>query len=217
MSLVYGGTEDVLANRRNFLEPLGIDPHRIVCANQVHGSRVVYVDKLDAGKGALSAETAITNTDAFITDQKNIPLAIFTADCLSVFLFDPVKQAIGLVHAGWRGTKDDVSGKAVNFMKERFDSDPRDLLAAFGPLLAECCYEVTSEFKEYFERGIIQKNDRLYFDLRAVNKEQLLGEGLKLANISYLSDCTACKNEKYFSFRKEGSSAGRQMSVIMLK
>lgn len=217
MSLVYGDKRDVLENRRDFLGPLGIDFKLLVCANQVHGSRVVHIGPNDAGKGALSAETAIEGADALITDQKNIPLAVFTADCLSVFLFDPVKQAIGIVHAGWKGTKERICAKAVNSMKESFRCDPGDVLAGFGPLLDKCCYEVTGEFKAHFDRGVIQRDGRLYFDLNTVNKEQLLGEGLKLSNISYSSDCTSCKNSKYFSFRKEGKLAGRQMSVIMLR
>lgn len=89
MSLKYGETRDSLNNRKNFLQNLGIDYRNLVCAKQIHSSNIEYVTSQYIGKGALSYDTAIENTDALITDKKNIPLAIFTADCLSVFLYDP--------------------------------------------------------------------------------------------------------------------------------
>jgi len=95
MSLSYGDTRDSLNNRENFLAGLGINYKDLVCAQQVHGNQVLYVTEKDKGKGALDYHTAIADTDALVTDKKNLPLAVFTADCLSVFLYDPSTPAIG--------------------------------------------------------------------------------------------------------------------------
>jgi len=86
MSLFYGDTEGALIHRRRFLEPLGMDYRDLACAGQIHSDRIQYVTEQDKGKGASSHEASIADTDALITDKKDLPLAIFTADCLSVFL-----------------------------------------------------------------------------------------------------------------------------------
>ncbi|MDD2752650.1 MAG: laccase domain-containing protein, partial [Candidatus Omnitrophica bacterium] len=104
MSLDYGDTRDALSNRQTFLNSLNVDYTALVCAKQVHGTKVSYVTEIDRGKGALSGKEALTDTDALITDKKNLPLGIFTADCLSVFVFDPLHSSIANIHAGWRST-----------------------------------------------------------------------------------------------------------------
>lgn len=217
MSLAYGKTDGSLKNRRDFLRELGIDYRDLVCAGQVHGSRVKFIEEKDKGKGALSADTAIPDTDAFITNRRNLPLAVFTADCLSVFIYDPRKSAIGLAHAGWRSSKENIVSKTVQLMQEKFGSLAQDLEAGFGPLIRQCCYEVGEEFNQHFNAGIIRRNSRYYLDLAGINKKQLLDSGLKEENITDPQICTACRNEEFFSFRKEGVSCGRMMSVMMLK
>lgn len=105
MSLSCGDTRDSLNNREGFLKNLGIDCRDLACAKQAHSDCVRYADEGYIGRGALSDESSVADTDAFITDKKNIPLAVFSADCLAIFLYDPQGPAIGLAHAGWRGTK----------------------------------------------------------------------------------------------------------------
>ncbi|MCU0652520.1 MAG: peptidoglycan editing factor PgeF [Candidatus Omnitrophica bacterium] len=217
MSFTYGDIRDALADRRGFLSTAGIDYKAIVAASQVHASNVVCVSEKDKGRGALSADTAIPDTDALITNVKRLPLAVFTADCLPVFLYDPFQKVIGIVHAGWRGSKDKISVKAVQLMCDKFHCSPENLLLGFGPALRSCCYEVGREFKNYFPEGIIEKGNRMYCDLSGINRRQLLDSGIKEKNISDSGNCTSCKNFKYFSFRKEGDSSGRMISVIMLK
>jgi YfiH family protein len=217
MSLVYGDTADSLTNRKLFLGNLGINYSSLVCAKQIHASQIKYIDDSCKGRGALNFDTSIDDTDAFITDCPNIPLAVFTADCLSVFLYDPQKPAIGLVHAGWRGTKERIVAKAVEEMQERFKTKVELLQAFFGPLIKECCYEVGEDFKGIFKTGFKQKNSRYYLDLAGINKLELLAKGLREKNIHDSSICTSCQNNDFFSYRKEGKSCGRMISVIMLK
>jgi len=217
MSLCYGDTAGSLDNRRRFLGPLGIDYRDLTGAKQVHGDHVVCVRGKDKGKGALSYDSAIENTDALITAEKGLPLAILTADCLSVFLYDPGHQAIGLVHAGWRGSQKGICVKAVEAMREYFQSDPLSLRAGFGPSIRQCCFETGEELEEAFPQDIVKRDGRFYLDLPGVNFRQLLKVGLKQKNIFDPLLCTFCQADDFFSFRREKDSSGRILSVIMLK
>lgn len=217
MSLFYGNTDGALENRKDFLKELSVDYRDLICAKQVHGSLVRYAQWADIGRGALSYDNAICDTDAFITDKINLPLAIFTADCLSIFLYDPKAPAIGLIHAGWRSSKENIAAKTLQLMAEEFNTKAKDLYAAFGPAIRGCCYEVKREFINFFPADVIRKSSRYYLDLAKINKKQLLDSGLEGKNIFDPEICTFCQNGEFFSYRKEGSSCGRMMSVIMLK
>ncbi len=217
MSLVYGDTKDALENRKNFLRQLGIDHRDLACAGQVHGNHIAYVRKADKGRGALSYDTAIPDTDALITDRRNLPLAIFTADCLSVFLHDPVTCGIGLIHAGWQSTKKGITARTIEAMQKQFKARAQDLYAGFGPAIKDCCYEVDRDFQEFFPQGLLVRDNRYFLDLVGLNLRQLLESGVRQDNILDSGICTACQNKEFFSYRKEGSSCGRMMSVIMLR
>lgn len=228
MSLVYGDTKDAVKNRKNFLSILGIDYQDLVCPRQVHSSQIRYVKEEDKGKGALSDDSSIADTDALITDKRRLPLAIFTADCLPIFLYDSQRPAIGLIHAGWRSSQEDIVTKAVQLMKDKFNTLTKDLYVGFGPAIRVCCYEVNKEFDDLFTPldnshltgftyGLIKKNNRYYLDLVEINKKQILDLGLRQTNIFDSQLCTSCHNEEFFSYRKEGKACGRIMSVVMLR
>lgn len=227
MSLYYSDTKDSprlsmqergsLENRRVFLEGLGIGYQTLVCAQQQHGSQVKIVNKSDVGCGALAYDTAISDTDALVTGEKNVPLAVFTADCLSVFIYDSNNKSIGLVHAGWRSTKENIAIKTLKVMEEGFNTSAKDVYAGFGPAIRSCCYEVGQDFKDIFPSDLIERNGRLYLDLVKINKKQLLDCGVKDTHIFDLNLCTSCHSRDLFSYRKVGSACGRMMSVMMLK
>lgn len=217
MSLCYGDTTNSFNNRKNFLGELGIDFASLVCARQVHGGHIKYAKETDKGRGSMFYDSAIAGTDAFITDKKDVPLAIFTADCLSVFLYDPKTPAIGLAHAGWRSTKSNITKKAIEKMQDKFGSSPGNLLIGFGPAIRNCCCQVSSEFNDYFSFGVNERDDKFYLDLIAINRKQILEAGGLEKNIFDSRFCTSCKNDSFFSYRKEAKSSGRMMSVIMLK
>ncbi len=217
MSLFYGNKANSLENRRIFLEQLGLDCRHLVCAKQVHSNRVRCVGEDDRGKGSLAYDSSIDDTDGFITDRKNVPLAVFTADCLSIFLYDNKTPAVGLVHAGWRSTKGNIAAETIKLMREEFGTRAQDLYVSFGPCIRSCCYEVGPDFRNLFLQGIVQKNNRYYLDLIGINKQQLLGAGVEEENLSDSEVCTSCRNEEFFSFRKEGESCGRMMSVMMIR
>ena len=218
MSLFYGDTKDALANRKNFLAGCGIDYQDLVCAKQVHGNRVRVVTEKERGSGALTYDSSLADTDALVTDKKNLPLAIFTADCLSVYLYDPDKPAIGLAHAGWRSSKENITAATIKLMKEKFNTRPENLYAAFGPSLRKCCYDVGEEFREHFTpEHLLKRDNRIYLDLIGINRKQLLESGMKEKNIFDSAICTSCRNNEFFSFRKEDKESGRMISVIMLR
>jgi len=217
MSLFYGDTKDALKNREGFLREIGIDYRSLVSGQQVHKSGIKYVKEEDKGKGALSYATAIADTDALVTNKKNLPLAVFTADCLSIFLYDPKTPAIGLVHAGWRSTKENIAAKTIRLMQKEFDTHSPDLSVSFGPAIRSCCYEVGRDFSNFFPDSVIERNSRYYLDLVRINKKQILDLGAREANIFDAGRCTYCQNEDFFSYRREGKSCGRMISVIILR
>jgi len=217
MSLAYGDTKNALKNRKDFLGELGINYQDLVCAKQVHASSVSPAKEEDKGKGALSYDTSIADTDALVTDKRNLPLAIFTADCLSIFLYDPETPAIGLIHAGWQSTRENIVDKTLQLMQERFNTKPGNLYVGFGPAIRSCCYEVSRDFSNFFPDELIERDNRYYLDLVQMNKTRILDLGVNPVNIFDFNICTSCQNEEFFSYRREGKTCGRVMSVAMLK
>ena len=216
MSLSYGEVSRSLENRKSFLSSLSINYKDLVCAQQVHGSSVKYVNEANKGSGALDYGASIPDTDGFITDIKNLPLAIFTADCLPVFLYDPKRPAVGLIHAGWRSSKEQIIVKAISLMREKFDTHLSELMVGFGSCIRDCCYEVSAEFKDYFPDGTIERAGKQYLNLAVVNRGLLINQGIEQENIFDSAICTFCDTD-FFSYRRQGKDCGRMISVIMLK
>jgi len=218
MSFCHGlNTEYVLSNRKVFLESLDISPQHLVCAKQIHDNSVMAITQEHTGRGAFSHETALTNTDAFVTNVRGIPLSILTADCLSIFFFDPVNKAIGIAHAGWKGTRTEIALKTIKLMQREYKSSIADIVIGFGPAIRSCCYEVGAEFADYFSNELVRRQNRYYLDIVGANRRQLLGLGIKKENINDCGICTSCKHMDFFSYRKEKENAGRMISVIMLR
>ncbi|MDD5506163.1 MAG: peptidoglycan editing factor PgeF [Candidatus Omnitrophica bacterium] len=216
MSLCYGNTQGALGNRKQFLSALGIDYRTLICAKQVHGKTVTYVTQANKGSGALDYDSSIRDTDGFLTDQKNVPIAILTADCLSVFIYDPSKPAIGILHAGWRSTEKNICAEAIRLMQEKFGSRPDRILVGFGPSIRSCCCKMENDFKSNFPFGLINRDGGLYLDIALINRRQLAACGVREGNIFDPELCTFSENKDFFSFRKEADQAGRMISVIML-
>lgn len=216
MSLCYGDIKNSLGNRKKFLGDIGIDYRNLICAKQVHGKNVEYVTEGNKGKGALDYDSSFTDTDGFITDKKNVPIAILTADCLSVFIYDPRRPAIAILHAGWRSTEKNIAQSGVNRMQEKFGSVPQDLQIGFGPSIRSCCFEVENDFKSNFAFGLLKRDGRIFMDIALINQRQLIDCGVREENIFDPALCTF-SDDDFFSFRKEAGHAGRLISVIMLK
>jgi YfiH family protein len=226
--------DDPACVRRNYEllgSALGFDPTGFVFTRQVHGAAIRHVSKSDM----LPVFAPVPyEADGLITAEKDIPLVIFTADCVPILLYDPAAGpdggAIGAVHAGWRGTVRDIAGKAVRHMARRFGSRPSDIRAAIGPCISACCYETGEDVKAAVfnalggeaSRFIIQQvtvpNGGKYMaDLKGINSLLLTRAGVRLENIEVSPECTSCASEKYWSHRVTGGRRGSQASIIMMK
>ncbi len=178
---------------------------------QVHGRRIIVVKK-----PSCCLNRPPLHADGMMTQKPGIPLSVRTADCLSIFMFDPKNNAIALVHAGWRGSHSHIAGRAIALMRKHFGTKPRDLKVAFGPSICGCCYEVGVEFKKFFPKETITKASKYFFDLALANKKQLVKVGVVPKKIFDPKICTYC-NKRFFSHRREGAKAGRMISFLMLK
>jgi len=177
---------------------------------QVHGNRIIVAEEI------LRDEHVLKEADGLITQVFDLPLAIRSADCLSVFLYDEKHNGIGLVHVGWKGILSNIAGQAIKLIKKQWQADPEDVKITFGPAIRSCCYEVGGEFQEFFPEDLIARNSRNYLDLPQITSDQLLACGVEKTNIYDCDICTCC-DPNYFSFRREGNDAGRMISLIMLK
>jgi YfiH family protein len=215
--------EDVIMNRKLFCQAIGIHPNHIVTAQQLHTDTIAVVTGESMGKGAHYYNEAIPATDALITNIPGLPLMLFFADCVPVLIVDPVHNAIGAVHAGWRGTVEKIAQKTIIAMQANFGTNPQDCLLAIAPSIGPCCYVVDemviNQLKNQFtnwEQLVRVVNDKWYLDLWKTNFVQLEEIGVKGSNIVISNVCTACNHELFFSYRKENGSTGRMGAAIIL-
>jgi YfiH family protein len=174
---------------------------------QVHGCAVAsppWVEPPDA--------------DASLAGDEGALLAIETADCLPVLIVDPAKRRVAAAHAGWRGTAAGVTRAAVRALVAA-GSDPRQLVAALGPAIGPCCYEVGAEVEEAFGKAgsrffVPGERGRKHLDTAAANQAQLEEMGIDRANIERVEFCTRCREDLFFSYRRDGAAAGRMISVV---
>jgi YfiH family protein len=222
LALHVGDSEsNVIKNREKLCEIFGVDSSRLVCAEQVHGIQVAVVGEEDAGKGSKSLDSSIRGVDALITARESLPLALFFADCVPIVLVDPIKRAIGVVHAGWRGIYRNIIRNAINKMAARWLIDVGDLIAFIGPSIGGCCYEVgydlVHKFAGQFANNMEWLNGERRIDLRKLAVTQLLQSGIMAKSIYVCEECcTACQNKRFFSYRADGNVTGRQTALAAL-
>lgn len=216
---------NVRTNRLKACRALDINPDNLVAGKQVHGDNVAIVDGKDIGKGALTSKDALPDTDALVTGAREVPLSSYYADCVPIFLLDPVNQVVALAHAGWKGTVLKIGKKTVNKMVREFGTDPAKCLAGIGPSIGPCCYEVDDKvinlFKQSFSgfSGFIENSslNKYRLNLWEANRKTLLEAGLLPENINTASICTCCHPEIFFSYRAQKGTTGRMMALLMLK
>ena len=210
--------ENVTENRRRLAEALGINLYQLVFPTQTHSSRVQVV-------GTDTKPEDLADTDALITQTLGLCLCVMSADCVPILLYDPVRQAVGAVHAGWRGTVGKILTHTVRAMQEAFGSQPRDMLAGIGPSISPEMYEVGLEVleavREAFGKapGLVKQengSDKGYFNLWEANRQPLLHVGVKPQSIEVAGICTYQNSDRYFSARRSSNQAGRFAAGIML-
>lgn len=217
--------DTVLENRAVVAQILGFEPETFTLAGQMHGSTVAVVRAHDRGKGAIVADDALHDTDAMITNEADVPLAVLVADCAAVSFYDPARNVVGIAHAGWKGTLARIVEKTVEAMAAAYASKPEDIVAGVGPCVGACHYEVGAEVAEAY-RGVfghhsahfLAKDARGYhrLDLTEANRRQLLNAGVSADKIETSGLCTACTPELFYSYRRDGARTGRFAGIIVL-
>ena len=215
-------SEHVRENYRRFFAAVGADLSTVAMTNQVHSDVVRPVTTADIKAGLLDPEPY--EADGLVTDIPGVALVIFSADCLPILLYDPVRRVIAAVHAGWRGTAAGIVERAVEKMSF-YGCRPVDILAAIGPGISQCCFETHEDVPNAMTTALGVRatpflspieNGKFKVDLKGINALRLERAGLHTEHISVATDCTACLPEKYWSHRFTGGVRGSQAAVIQL-
>ncbi len=208
--------ENVLKNYEIIANELGMDVKRLVLSKQVHKTDIIDVTKEHMGNG-LWRENAFSSADALVTREKNIPLVTFFADCVPVFLLDAEKEVLALAHSGWRGTVEGISRLTVEHMCKNYGSNPKDIIAAIGPSVRKCCFEVGEEVAEHFDEQFVDRSrSKPHVDLQGRIIKQLTDTGIKKENITDSGLCTVCKSDIFYSHRVMGNERGTMAAMAML-
>jgi YfiH family protein len=186
----------VRQNRNILARAISVKAEDFTCGQQVHGANVGIVREQERGSGAKDWLEGLAETDAMITNIPGIPLMVLTADCAAISIYDPASHAIGLVHAGKKGTINGIVTKTIKKMTTEYGTSGKDLIVAVGPSVHTCCYEL---------------------DIPILIKKQLLEAGVKEENMEFSQLCTACRNDIFYSYRKEKGKTGRFANILMLK
>jgi YfiH family protein len=213
--------DDPQTVKKNFTKAcyaLDISPKQTVSCHLIHSAHVLTINRVNQ-------QQVMGQADGLITAGPDIYLAMRFGDCTPLIFFDPIRSAVGLTHAGWRGTIKNVAGATVKAMNRQLGCQPEDIIAVIGPAIGPCCYEVGPEVmtaaQQVFPEAstlLSQRNgkaDHAHFDLWEANRRQLAGAGIGRIIQSEL--CTACRTDEFFSHRAEQGWTGRFGIIIGLK
>ena len=213
----------VRENYRRFCAAIGADMGNIVCASQVHGDTVRTVTAADLGIGLDEPEP--WQADGLVTDIPGVTLAVYSADCLPILLYDPVRRVVGAVHAGWRGTALGIAAKAVERMVDCYGCDRLDILAAVGPGISKCCFETDEDVPNALTGALgasalkcieLQESGKFHVDLKGLNVLRLEKMGLERDHIAVSEACTMCEHERFWSHRYTQGVRGSQAAMVQL-
>lgn len=223
----YTDSAIIERNRATFVEDAGFSMADLVIGRQTHGTRVQVVTAADRGRGLYPAFDGFPATDAMVTDGPSVALGTIVADCVPILLYDIRQHALGLAHAGWRGTVGNIAAETVRTMTDAFGTDPRDIIAGIGPSIGPCCYEVGIEVIDAWyasevanpRRAVIECGSGYHFDLWAANRHVLVQAGVPEDQIEYSEHCVRCEHDRFFSYRatrQAGAVPGRNLMVAQL-
>jgi YfiH family protein len=220
--------ETALANRRRLAAALGVPLDRMVGCQQVHSTEVALVGLEDGGRGMSAESHAVHGVDALVTATPGLYLMALSADCPPVFFYDPVRRAIGLAHSGWKGTVGRIAANVVRAMAENFGSSPADIVAAVGPGIGPCCYNVGPNVIEAVAQAfpmqppgyaplLEERGGLTYFNLREAIRRALLDAGLSTENITVDEVCTAHNLDLFYSHRGDVGQCGLFGAVLGMR
>lgn len=213
--------ENVAQNYRILTDAIGCSPDNLVLTHQTHSDIILPATRTDTIK--YLGDRCWPECDARITNEPGLALVVFTADCTPVLLHDPVTGAVGAIHAGWRGTAQNIVGKAVRAMADTYGCQPENICAAIGPNIAQCCFETDADVPQAMletygnavESHIRPASSKYYVNLKEINALALRQAGVTNIRISRL--CTCCESDRFWSHRAHGSARGSQAAIIVCK
>ena len=218
--------ENVRENFQRIAHAVGFQAEKMVFTHQTHTTNVRKVTEEDWGKG-FSKERDYSDVDGLITNVPQTVLTTFYADCVPIYLVDPVKKAIGLCHSGWRGTVGKISQMTIARMQEEYGSDPKDILAAVGPSICQNCYEVSGDVIEQFQDSFHEKywkelfyqkeNGKYQLNLWKANEIILEEAGITKEHISVTDICTCCNPQLLYSHRASKGQRGNLAAFLMIR
>ncbi|WP_299086977.1 peptidoglycan editing factor PgeF [uncultured Metabacillus sp.] len=215
--------EKVVQNREILASKLSFPTKNWVFAEQIHSTHIEKVSIQDRGRGLTAYKDGLSGSDGLYTKDDGVMLSLCFADCVPLYFIAPEKHLIGLAHAGWKGTVNDIGGEMVRKWINEEDADPKNIKVAIGPAIGHCCYIVDDKVISAFNKIVIKKysvpyrsvSDGQYtLDLKQLNKYLLLESGVKEENITISQQCTSCENDLFFSHRRDAGKTGRMLSFI---
>lgn len=220
--------EDAWAMRQRWCSTLGLAPERLVTLGQVHGRDVHVASAVHAGRGAQPGSIPLGLGDALVTNQIGLVLMTLHADCQPILFVDPGAgrrgPAVGVAHAGWRGTVADVAGATLALMSTAFGTRTEDVHVCLGPAIGQCCYVVGDDVMSAWREqagidahvAIEPSGDRYRFSLNAANSLLLERAGVRPANVDVSAICTRCHSGHWFSHRGQGPHTGRFGAMVAI-
>lgn len=217
--------ENVTENYKRICKSAGFDFDSLTASAQDHNTFVRAVTSENKGVGIYKPRD-LQSVDALITNEKGVTLVTYYADCTPLFFVDTKQKAIGLAHAGWRGTVGRIGEKVVNKMTELYGTNPTDIVAAIGPAISVCCYEVDKPCADNFyalsdldsSRFVFPKeNGKYMIDLLETNRQILVAAGVKNENITVSDVCTNCNSELLWSHRATKGKRGTMSAFMCIK
>lgn len=218
--------DHVMENYRRMAAVLGMDEKRMVLSYQTHTTHVRVVTEADAGKGIVR-ERDYRDVDGLITQVPGIPLVTFYADCVPLYIVDPVHRAIGLSHSGWRGTVNRMGKVTLDAMAQAYGTDPADVTVCIGPSICQACFEVGPEVAAAFSRAFDERYHRQLYYAKPDGKYQLnlwraneilfREAGVKRERIHTTDICTHCNPELLFSHRTVGNERGNLAAFLCIR
>lgn len=198
-------------DRVRYVASIGAPEWPLLKLKQVHSGIVREMTDTSAAGDAVDG-------DASITSLEGVLLGVQTADCVPILLADSEARAVAAVHAGWRGTAARIASNTVERLREKHGVNPKSVVAAIGPHIGVCCYEVGEEVAEAIgESGVIEHRPewpKPHLNLAEANRRQLVAAGVPEPQIDISSLCTRCREDLFFSYRRDGSRTGHMLSVI---
>ena len=221
IAIKEGETEENVRENLSILgAALGFSLEDLVSTRQTHSDIVRVVTRADH-RGAFHRD--YPECDGLVTNDPGVALMVFTADCTPLLFHDPVTGAVGAAHAGWRGTAMGIAKKTVEAMVREYGCDPKNIRAAIGPNIKQCCFETNRDVPDAIraalgqaaEPYILPKGEKFYLNLSEINAQFLRRAGVR--DISIAAECTKCAPYRFWSARVHGNDRGSQGAVIVCK